>query len=219
PMLASAIADYGLTVHCGPIVSTARIVHGRERGRLAAEGALVADMESDVLVGAAETAPLAVVRVVVDTPGRPLRSPMTVPGGITALRSLAKAAAALPRWAEVTGPRTVVLADGGITAELARGADLVLVAGSEDSSDARRLVELAGRTGTPCKLVGGAGQIELGWLLGARDVVVCAGDPVAGSTAAELVEAMRGLGPVAIAGGGAVAAEIMQSMLSKEVQA
>ncbi|MGH3437752.1 MAG: hypothetical protein ACRDRN_14940 [Sciscionella sp.] len=219
PMLAAQIAADGLTAHCGPIVSTARIVHGRERGRLAEEGALAADMESDVLAEAAGATPLAVVRVVVDTPDRPLRSLQTVPGGITALRSLAKAAAALPRWAEATGPRTVALADGGMAAELARDADLILVAGSEDSSEAMRLVELARRTGTPCGLVGGARQIELTWLLGARDVVVCAVDPITGAIAAELVEALRGLGPVVIAEGGAVATEIMRSMLSKEVRA
>ncbi len=86
------------------------LVRGPERERLAATGALVADMESAVLARAADGRPLAVVRAVSDTPDRPLVSPGALGGGLAALRSLRAAGPALARWAAAVGERQVLLA-------------------------------------------------------------------------------------------------------------
>src|SRR5204862_125250 len=82
-----------------------------EREELRRAGAIAVDMESAWLAAAAGARPLAVVRVVVDTPGRELRRPLaTARGGLRALRTLRRAVPALQTWAEGSGPRRVLLA-------------------------------------------------------------------------------------------------------------
>lgn len=110
PLLAGALRAAGMRVHVGPVVSVDHVVHGRERQELAATGALAADMESAVLAGAADGRPLAVVRVIVDTPGTPLLRPATVRTGIVASRVLRAVGPALAAWAAAVGDRTVLLA-------------------------------------------------------------------------------------------------------------
>ena len=58
---------------------------------------------------------------------------------------------------------------------IAADSDVVLVAGSANSSNSLRLVETAQRAGTPAYLVDSAQDIELGWLAGASTVGVAAG--------------------------------------------
>ena len=74
PLLAGSLADAGLPVRFGPLVSTERIVTGSPRQALAASGALAVDMESAWLVAGLHEGeprrPFAVVRVVLDTPDR-----------------------------------------------------------------------------------------------------------------------------------------------------
>jgi 4-hydroxy-3-methylbut-2-enyl diphosphate reductase len=110
PLLAGELRRAGLPVRTGLVVSVDRLVHGPERARLAAGGALVADLESASLVAAANGRPLAVIRAVSDTPQRPLRSPAALAGGLRALRSLRAAGPALTRWAAAAGQRRVLLA-------------------------------------------------------------------------------------------------------------
>jgi 4-hydroxy-3-methylbut-2-enyl diphosphate reductase len=110
PLLAGALRAAGLTVHLGPVVSVDHVVHGAERAELAATGALVVDMESAMLAAAAGDRPLAVLRVVVDTPSRPLFHPTTVAAGITASGTLARLGPALLAWAAAAADRTVVMA-------------------------------------------------------------------------------------------------------------
>jgi 4-hydroxy-3-methylbut-2-enyl diphosphate reductase len=110
PLLATALRAAGLTVHTGPIVSADHVVHGAERAELARSGALAVDMESAFLAEAAGDGPLAVVRVIVDTPSAPLISPATLVGGFTAYRALARVGPVLRAWASVTGDRRIVLA-------------------------------------------------------------------------------------------------------------
>jgi 4-hydroxy-3-methylbut-2-en-1-yl diphosphate reductase len=100
----------GATVHRGPLVSLDHMATGLERASLAATGALVADMESAELAAAAGERPFAVVRAIVDTPGRPLVSPATIPGGTAALRRLRTVGPALREWAGAAGPRRLLLA-------------------------------------------------------------------------------------------------------------
>ncbi len=112
-LLAGELGRQGLRVRCGPVVGVDRIVRGGERRRHAATGALAVDMESPWLadaVLAAGTHPLAVVRVVSDTPARELRSPMAASQALRALRQLTATMPALERWAGAAGSRQVVLA-------------------------------------------------------------------------------------------------------------
>ena len=67
------LREAGIDAVRGPIRSTDRVVRGVDRRRLARDGTLVADMESWWLLGA-DPAPLAVVRVVSDTPSAELVS-------------------------------------------------------------------------------------------------------------------------------------------------
>ena len=109
-LLAGELRRAGLRVRVGRVVTVDHLVRGAERERLAATGALVADMESAVLARAAAGRPLAVVRAVSDTPGRPLVSPGVLGGGLAALRSLRAAGPALARWAAAVAERQVLLA-------------------------------------------------------------------------------------------------------------
>jgi 4-hydroxy-3-methylbut-2-enyl diphosphate reductase len=58
---------------------------------------------------------------------------------------------------------------------LAGAADLVLVVGAPESSNSRRLVEVARRAGMRAELVQHAGEIDPAWLVGTRRVGVTAG--------------------------------------------
>lgn len=65
---------------------------------------------------------------------------------------------------------------------LAREADVVLVVGSQNSSNSQRLAELARESGAPTYLVDGAADIEAGWF-GPDDTVLV----TAGASAPEIV--------------------------------
>jgi hypothetical protein len=108
PLLAGALRRLGLTVHRGPIVSTDRVVTGRDRLELARSGALAVDMESSLL--ARPGTPLAVVRSIVDTADHPLLRPGTLGRGVASLLALRATVPVLEQWAAATGPREVLLA-------------------------------------------------------------------------------------------------------------
>ena len=71
--IASCLQAAGIETVRGPVRSVARPVRGARRHSLAADGTLAVDMESWWLL-AAEPRPLAVVRVICDTPGSELVS-------------------------------------------------------------------------------------------------------------------------------------------------
>jgi 4-hydroxy-3-methylbut-2-enyl diphosphate reductase len=84
---------------------------------------------------------------------------------------------------------------------VAADVDLVIVVGSPNSSNSRRLAEVAGRVGnppTPAHLVDDVGEIDLGWLRGARRVGVSAGASAPPELVDEVVSCLSGLGPVAV---------------------
>src|SRR6202041_1582976 len=103
PILAGELRRAGLPVRTGRITTVDHLVRRSERAKLAAEGALLADMESGPLAAAAAGRPVAVIRAVSDTPHRPLAG--LVSGGLAALRSLRAAAPVAPRGAAGCGPR------------------------------------------------------------------------------------------------------------------
>jgi len=108
-LLAGELRRAGLRVRTGRVVTVDHLFR-TDRDRLAAAGAIAVDMESAELIKAARGRPVAVVRAISDTPGRPLLRPAALAGGVAALRSLRAAGPALARWAAATGDRQVLLA-------------------------------------------------------------------------------------------------------------
>jgi 4-hydroxy-3-methylbut-2-enyl diphosphate reductase len=109
--LVAELRRLGLRVRTGPMVSSDHIVRGTAaRARLAATGAIAVDMESAAIVRAAAGVPTAVVRVIVDTAYRPMTSLNTATAGARALMTLHKMGPALRQWADLVGPRRVLLA-------------------------------------------------------------------------------------------------------------
>jgi 4-hydroxy-3-methylbut-2-enyl diphosphate reductase len=81
---------------------------------------------------------------------------------------------------------------------VAHEADLVLVAGSAGSSNARRLVEVAEREATRAYLVGDETQLDVAWLHGAATVAITAGASAPERIVHRLVAALASLGPVEV---------------------
>jgi 4-hydroxy-3-methylbut-2-enyl diphosphate reductase len=77
---------------------------------------------------------------------------------------------------------------------IAADTDVVLVLGSDNSSNSRRLVEVAERAGTPAHLVDDVGAVDLRWLAGARSVGVTAGASAPPRLVDQTVAALVGLG-------------------------
>jgi 4-hydroxy-3-methylbut-2-en-1-yl diphosphate reductase len=97
--LASALADSGLAVRTGTIVSVSKIALGERRAQLHAQGAIAVDMESVWLAAGAAGRPLAVVRVVLDSPSHELLRPGAALGAVRASRALRRASAVvLQSW-------------------------------------------------------------------------------------------------------------------------
>ena len=100
---------------------------------------------------------------------------------------------------------------------VAAESDLVLVAGSANSSNSRRLVETAERAGKPAYLIDGAEDIELGWLAGAFTIGLTAGASAPPAVVDDIVAALRGLGPVEVSER-VIATENIRFGLPKEVR-
>jgi 4-hydroxy-3-methylbut-2-en-1-yl diphosphate reductase len=77
-------------------------------------------------------------------------------------------------------------------------ADLVLVAGSKNSSNSVRLVERSEREGTPAHLIDGATDIDLSWLSGVSVVGLTAGASAPPAVVSEIITALSGLGTVTV---------------------
>ena len=81
---------------------------------------------------------------------------------------------------------------------VATEADLVLVAGSANSSNSVRLVERSERAGTPAHLIDGATDIDLSWLSGVSVVGLTAGASAPPAVVSEIIAALSGLGTVTV---------------------
>ncbi|MGH3394511.1 MAG: 4-hydroxy-3-methylbut-2-enyl diphosphate reductase [Streptosporangiaceae bacterium] len=100
---------------------------------------------------------------------------------------------------------------------IAAESDVVLVAGSANSSNSRRLVETAERAGTPAYLIDNTGDIELGWLTGASAVGITAGASAPPEAVSQIVAALGGLGHVEV-GERVLTTESIRFSLPKEVR-
>lgn len=99
--LAAMLRGRGLRVRIGAIVSVRSPVVGVARRTLGETGALVVDMESVWLAPAAAGRPLAVARVVLDSPRRELANPWQTLNGLRrAISTLTIVAAALGEWGQ-----------------------------------------------------------------------------------------------------------------------
>jgi 4-hydroxy-3-methylbut-2-enyl diphosphate reductase len=117
--LAEALERRGIPVRRGAVVSVARIAHGEKRVELRERGAIAVDMESAWLALGALGRPLAVIRVVADTPSRELMRPLsTLAGAGRAALSLRRTAAALEGLVGEQGAHTVL---GGATRPASEG--------------------------------------------------------------------------------------------------
>jgi 4-hydroxy-3-methylbut-2-enyl diphosphate reductase len=83
-------------------------------------------------------------------------------------------------------------------ATIAPESDVVLVVGSANSSNSKRLTEVATRAGSDAHLIDGSGDIRLDWLDGARTIGVTAGASAPESKVREVVAAIASLGPVTV---------------------
>jgi 4-hydroxy-3-methylbut-2-enyl diphosphate reductase len=81
---------------------------------------------------------------------------------------------------------------------IAADSDLVLVAGSANSSNSVRLVETAERAGTPAHLIDGPSDIQLGWLAGVSTIGLTAGASAPPAVVDDIIAALSGLGPVEV---------------------
>jgi 4-hydroxy-3-methylbut-2-enyl diphosphate reductase len=74
---------------------------------------------------------------------------------------------------------------------LSEGADVVLVLGSQNSSNSQRLAELARENGISAHLIDGADEIEAGWFTGEETVVITAGASAPESVVQDCVRWLR----------------------------
>ncbi len=100
---------------------------------------------------------------------------------------------------------------------LAAQCDLILVVGSANSSNSRRLVEVAERAGCPGLLVESASQIPPGALIGTRRIGLTAGASAPEALVQDVVRALHGLGAVRVSEH-LIATEKMHFKLPPEVR-
>ncbi len=112
PALAEQLRRAGLDVIVGPIVSSRTPVWGRRRAGLAID-AVAVDMESAWLAEGLlerDARRVAVVRVLVDTPGAELYSPKVWRAAVTSYQTLRRVAPVVEQWGRAVGGRKVLLA-------------------------------------------------------------------------------------------------------------
>ncbi|MFI9260279.1 4-hydroxy-3-methylbut-2-enyl diphosphate reductase [Streptomyces sioyaensis] len=81
---------------------------------------------------------------------------------------------------------------------VAADSDLVLVVGSVNSSNSRRLVELSTRQGTPAQLIDDASEIEMHRLREVATVGLTAGASAPPQLVEQVIDSLAGLGPISV---------------------
>jgi 4-hydroxy-3-methylbut-2-en-1-yl diphosphate reductase len=82
--------------------------------------------------------------------------------------------------------------------EMSEGIDLLLVVGSQNSSNSNRLRELGARKGVPSHLIDGAGQIDPQWFHPGLRIGVTAGASAPESLVQQVLERLRELGVTSV---------------------
>jgi 4-hydroxy-3-methylbut-2-enyl diphosphate reductase len=101
---------------------------------------------------------------------------------------------------------------------LAEDCEMILVVGSQNSSNSRRLVEVAERAGCPARLIDGASEIPLECLVGSGRIGVTAGASAPEELVQDVVRAVESLGGAVISER-TVAAEDIHFKLPAELRA
>jgi 4-hydroxy-3-methylbut-2-enyl diphosphate reductase len=107
------------------------------------------------------------------------------------------------RYPRLAGPRTSDICYATQNRQdavkaLAADSDVVLVVGSANSSNSKRLVEVAERHGAPAHLIDDEAAIEPEWLTGRRTVGLTAGASAPEALVQRVLLALRALGPTAV---------------------
>jgi 4-hydroxy-3-methylbut-2-enyl diphosphate reductase len=107
------------------------------------------------------------------------------------------------RFPRLAGPRTSDICYATQNRQdavkaLAADSDLVLVVGSANSSNSRRLVEVAERNGAPARLIDDEAAIEPEWLAGRRRIGLTAGASAPEALVQRVLGALRALGPAEV---------------------
>ncbi|OHV74833.1 4-hydroxy-3-methylbut-2-enyl diphosphate reductase [Pseudofrankia sp. BMG5.36] len=100
---------------------------------------------------------------------------------------------------------------------VAAEADLVLVVGSENSANSRRLAEVSRRDGTASHLVESVDEVRLDWLVGADTIGISAGASAPPNLVAALSDALAGLGATSVSTR-SIGTESIAFTLPKEVR-
>ncbi|GAA1576173.1 hypothetical protein GCM10009804_36160 [Kribbella hippodromi] len=99
---------------------------------------------------------------------------------------------------------------------IAAESELVIVLGSQNSSNSRRLAEVAEAAGTPAILIDDAGELPLHRLAGVTRIGITAGASAPHTLVDNLISCLSGLGPVTVTEAGS-ATEDVRFALPKEV--
>ena len=100
--------------------------------------------------------------------------------------------------------------------EVARDSDLVIVIGSQNSSNSNRLAEVAESEGARSVLVDDAGDVRLAWLAGVSRIGITAGASAPPALVDDLVRNLSGLGSVTVTERGTLLEDV-RFALPKEV--
>jgi 4-hydroxy-3-methylbut-2-enyl diphosphate reductase len=100
---------------------------------------------------------------------------------------------------------------------IAEECDLLLVIGSDNSSNSKRLVEVAERRGCEARLIDDESELDPAWLAPARTIGVTAGASAPSSLVERVLDALRELGPIEVEER-TVVEESMQFTLPKELR-
>ena len=103
------------------------------------------------------------------------------------------------RFPSIVGPRTEDICYAttnrqAAVKDMAESCDLLLVIGSRNSSNSKRLVEVSRDCGTEAHLIDNAGEVREEWLQGARVVGISSGASAPENLVEELVEFFRARG-------------------------
>jgi 4-hydroxy-3-methylbut-2-enyl diphosphate reductase len=80
--------------------------------------------------------------------------------------------------------------------ELSRHVDVILVVGAKNSSNSNRLREIGAEAKVPAFLIADRSELDLEIVRGAKAVGVTAGASAPEILVEEIIEALRGLGPI-----------------------
>jgi 4-hydroxy-3-methylbut-2-enyl diphosphate reductase len=96
--------------------------------------------------------------------------------------------------------------------ELAEKAELILVVGSANSSNSRRLVEVAQGAGVPAHLIDDIENIQLCWLIGIRTIGLTAGASAPESLVEKVVHYLGGIGYPEVETAGSIVENVQFSL-------